>query len=111
MATPEGKVKAMINSAIAHYGADIYKFMPVPGGFGPSSLDYILCVRGLFVAIEAKKPGGKVTARQHFTIRQIKQSGGKVFIIDSNEAMIELIEFINWVLEKPRTPQEIKAWP
>lgn len=109
--TPEGKVKAEINKALARYGADIYKFMPVPGGFGPSSLDYILCVSGVFVAIEAKKPGGKVTARQHFTIRQIKQSGGKVFVIENTLGLVMLVEFLNWLLDRPRTPQEIAKWP
>lgn len=109
--TPEGKVKAAVNKVIAAYGTDIYKFMPVPGGFGESSLDYILCIQGIFVAIETKKPGGKLTARQQFTARQIRQSGGKVFVIDSSEGVSELIEFFNWVLQKIHTPEEIKAWP
>jgi hypothetical protein len=109
--TPEGKVKAAVTKVINAYGSDIYKFMPVPGGFGESSLDYILCVQGIFVAIETKKPGGKLTARQHFTVRSIHQAGGKVFVVDSGEAVTELIEFFNWVLQKTRTPEEIKAWP
>lgn len=110
--TPEGKVKAAINKVLGHAVKDgsIYKFMPVPGGFGPSSLDYILCVGGIFVAIEAKKPGGKTTARQDFIIRQIRNAGGKVFVIDGDAALSELIEFLAWLLDGVRTPQQIREW-
>lgn len=109
--TPEGKVKYKINEVLKAYGKDLYKFMPVPGGFGPSSLDYILCYRGLFIAIEAKKLGGKTTARQNFIIRQIKDAGGKVFVISNDIDITMLVEFLNWLSEKPRTPQEVQQWP
>jgi hypothetical protein len=109
--TPEGKIKAAVNKVLASYGREIYKFMPVPSGYGASSLDYILCVGGMFVSIETKKPGGKVTPRQHATARDIRDAGGKVFVIDSEAALSELIEFLNWVLEKPRRDEEVQAWP
>ena len=109
--TPEGRIKKSINDLIATYGDQIYKFMPVPGGFGASSLDYILCVQGIFVSIEAKKPGGKPTARQIFTIRQIKQSGGKTFVIDGDASLAMLMQFLDWVLAAPRTPQDVRKWP
>jgi hypothetical protein len=111
--TPEGKVKAAINKILDNYvkGGDVYKFMPVPGGFGPSSLDYVLCVQGIFVAIEAKKPGGKPTARQLFIARQIKQAGGKVFFIENAVDLSNFIEFLNWVLDKQRTIKEIAEFP
>lgn len=111
MVTPEGRVKQAVTKVIDAYGPDIYKFMPVPSGYGPSSLDYILCIEGKFVAIETKKPGGKLTARQQFTVRQIKDAGGKVFIIEDGPGVTELIEFFNWLLQKQHTPEEIKAWP
>lgn len=111
--TPEGKVKAAINKVVDNYvkSGDVYKFMPVPGGFGPSSLDYILCVQGMFVAIEAKRPGGKATARQHFIARQIKNAGGKVFFIEDAAGLSEFIEFLNWVIDVPRGKEAIKKWP
>lgn len=110
--TPEGKVKTAINKVVDNYvkSGDVYKFMPVPGGFGPSSLDYILCIQGKFVAIEAKRPGGKATARQHFIARQIKQAGGMVFFIENDVDISFFIEFLNWLLDKPRTQQEMKRW-
>jgi hypothetical protein len=93
--TPEGKVKADVNRLLKLYGSEIYKFMPVPGGFGPSSLDYVLCVRGVFVAIETKKPGGKLTARQEYIARQIRDAGGIVFIVDSMLSLAMLRDFLD----------------
>lgn len=83
--TPEGKVKKAINKVLDKYKGKVYKFMPVPGGFGPSSLDYILCVGGSFLAIEAKAPGKKPTPRQNAIIGAITRAGGTVFLIDSEE--------------------------
>jgi penicillin-binding protein-related factor A (putative recombinase) len=41
--------------------------MPVPSGYGESTLDYIGCYKARFFAIETKKPGGKLTPRQQNT--------------------------------------------
>lgn len=89
MTTPEGYIKAAVNKVIAKFKA-VYKFMPVPYGFGMSSLDYLLCVEGRFVAIETKAPGKKPTPRQKMIISQIERAGGKVFVIDSTEGAKEL---------------------
>lgn len=109
--TPEGKVKAAVNKVIDAYGSDIYKFMPVPSGYGASSLDYILCIAGVFVAVETKAPGKKPTPRQEFIARQIKDAGGKVFVISDEPSATHFIKFLNWLLNKYHTPEEIKAWP
>jgi hypothetical protein len=87
--TPEGKIKNNINKVLDKYKGRVYKFMPVPGGFGPSSLDYILCVAGTFVAIEAKAPGKKPTPRQNAIIGAIRRSGGTVFVIDGSTAQLD----------------------
>lgn len=90
--TPEGKVKAAINRVLSRYHT--YTFMPVPGGFGASSLDYIICYHGLFVAIEAKKPGGKMTNRQKMIAGKIRAAGGRVFLIEGENGLAELKEFL-----------------
>lgn len=97
--TPEGKVKAKVNALLKLYGNELYKFMPVPGGFGPSSLDYILCARGVFVAIETKKPGGKLTARQEFIASQIRAASGKVFIVDNDLSLAVLRDFLDRTMQ------------
>jgi hypothetical protein len=91
--TPEGKVKAAVNKVLAKY-KKLYRFMPVPGGYGESSLDYLLCVNGLFCAIETKAPGQKPTARQKFIAEKIIAAGGTVFIIDDVSATHELEAFL-----------------
>lgn len=56
--------------------------MPVPYGYGPTTLDYLGCIRGKFFAIEAKAPGKKPTPLQINTIERIRAAGGRTFVID-----------------------------
>ena len=91
--TPEGKVKAAVNKVISKY-KKIYRFMPVPYGYGKSSLDYLLCVNGRFVAIETKAPGKAPTKRQNTIAEEIEAAGGTVFIIDDASATKELEAFL-----------------
>jgi len=102
--TPEGKVKAAVNRVLDEYKGT-YKFMPVPGGFGASSLDYLLCVNGRFVAIETKAPGKKPTDRQKMVIGQIKRAGGAVFVIDSVDATHELKAYLERTTNAPHPDQ------
>lgn len=81
--TPEGRVKAKVNKALAQW-ANVYRFMPVPTGYGATTLDYLLCVNEHFVGIETKKPGGKLTPRQEATAAEIRTAGGDVLVIDGD---------------------------
>lgn len=90
--TPEGKVKAAVNRVLSRY--HLYTFMPVPSGYGASSLDYIICFHGRFIAIETKKPGGKMTNRQKLIAEKIRAAGGTVFLIDGELGLEELKEFL-----------------
>jgi hypothetical protein len=92
--TPEGAVKKKIKRVLDKYRNVIYVYMPVPGGFGKSSLDYLGCFYGKFFAIEAKRPGGKPTPRQWTMIAAIEAAGGKVFVIDGED---ELAIFGQWL--------------
>jgi len=71
---------------------DLYYFMPVPSGYGESSLDYLGSFRGRFFAVETKAPGKKPTDRQNMIIERIRKSGGAVFIIDG-----DITELKNWL--------------
>lgn len=82
--TPEGKVKKAV-SALLMATPHVYYFMPVPGGYGESTLDYIVCHMGRFAAIETKAPGKKLTDRQRVIRSMIERADGKVFIIDGVE--------------------------
>ena len=92
--TPEGKVKKAIKRTLDKYKG-LYVFMPVPSGFGKSSLDYVICWAGRFLAIEAKAPGKTLTPRQKAIRGQIERAGGKVIVIDGEVGIAELEEFLN----------------
>ena len=66
--------------------------MPVPSGFGESTLDYIGCYRGKYFAVETKAPGKKPTDRQNMVIDRMRKAGGKVFVIDG-----DLTELKQWI--------------
>lgn len=98
--TPEGKIKREVNRLLDRYKS-VYRFMPVPGGFGASSLDYLLCVNGCFCAIETKAPGKKPTDRQKMVIGQIRRAGGTVFVIDGDEGLQQLREYLELTAHAP----------
>jgi hypothetical protein len=90
--TPEGRVKRKV-SDLLKATPNLYYDMPVPGGFGGSTLDYVGCHRGEFFAIETKKPGGKPTPRQKQIIARMQAAGGKVFVIDGD--LTDLEDWLN----------------
>lgn len=79
MTTPEGKVKAKVSKVLKEYGA--YYHMPVQNGMGKSSLDYVCCHKGRFLAIETKTEKGKLTLRQEATIDEMQKAGAIVLVI------------------------------
>jgi Holliday junction resolvase len=89
--TPEAKVKAKIKAILKAY--DVYYAMPIGTGYGSSGVpDFLCCVRGRFLAIEAKAGKGKTTALQDKNIKQIIASGGLAIVV--NETNIEDLEFL-----------------
>lgn len=93
--TPEGRIKQKIKKVLDIYKEDgIYYFMPVPGGYGKSTLDYLGFFYGFGFAVEAKAPGEKPTPRQEGTIADIGRSGAPVFVIDGEET---LAPFARWL--------------
>lgn len=81
MPTPEGRVKGQIDRALKTLPR-CYRFKPVQSGLGTKTLDYLLCVNGRFVAIEAKAPGKNYTPLQWQHKEEIKAAGGTVFLVD-----------------------------
>lgn len=79
--TPEGRVKAKVNRALKTLGPDCWKFMPVQSGYGTVALDYLLSIKGRFVAIETKAPGKSLTPLQEGTKTAIEAAGGIVLVV------------------------------
>jgi hypothetical protein len=86
--TPESKVKRKV-SGLLKATPGVWYTMPVPSGFGESTLDYMGCYLGRFFAIETKAPGKQPTLRQKQMIASIERSGGKAFVIDGDTTELE----------------------
>jgi hypothetical protein len=87
MATkPEVKVKKQIKELLEKHKA--YYFTPVTSGFGTSGVpDFVACIKGKFVGIEAKAGKGQTTALQDKNLTQIMDAGGVAIVV--NETGIE----------------------
>lgn len=87
--TPESKVKAKIKKILKDNG--VYYAMPIGTGYGNSGVpDFLCCVNGYFLAIEAKAGKGTTTALQDKHIREIKNAGGVAGVIA--EEQLEYLE-------------------
>jgi len=88
--TPESKVKKQIKAILDKHG--VYYAMPIGSGFGNAGVpDFLCCVSGYFMAIEAKAGGNKPTALQEKHMREIKDAGGVALVInETNLADIEI---------------------
>lgn len=79
--TPEAKVKKKVKAILEGHGA--YYAMPVGAGFGNAGVpDFLICLRGRFVAIECKANGGKTTKLQEKHLEDIRKAGGKAIVVD-----------------------------
>lgn len=74
----ERTLKKEIKDWLREQGA--YFFMPVQAGYGASSLDFLVCLKGKFFGIETKARSGKMTPRQGRVIREIQDAGGIAFV-------------------------------
>jgi hypothetical protein len=92
--TPEGSVKNKIRGILQLYN-NTWTYMPVPSGFGKQALDYLICFRGKFLAIEAKAPGEWLTGPQRLCAIEICEAGGTVFVISGPEGLKALARWLN----------------
>lgn len=90
---PEEKVKKKIKDLLKKY--DIWYFMPRGTLFGRGGIpDFICCINGRLVGIEAKAGNNKPSALQRREMIEIASHGGHAFCV--NEAgMEELESFLN----------------
>lgn len=82
-ATPESKVKAKIKAILAKHNA--YFAMPIGTGYGNAGVpDFLCCVNGHFVGVEAKAQKGRATALQLKHLQLIKDAGGHSLIVNED---------------------------
>jgi hypothetical protein len=92
--TPEGIVKKKIRALLKAY-RNVHVDMPVQNGMGSPMLDFHVCVAGWYLAIEAKRKGGKTTPRQDATIMLLRKAGATVFVIEDDLGLLELEAYLN----------------
>lgn len=79
--TPEARIKVKVKATLT--GAGAYYAMPATGGYGLSGTpDFLVCLKGKFIAIECKANGNKPTALQEAAMQRIRDAGGRAFVID-----------------------------
>jgi len=83
----ESDIKREICTALKQAGA-----FPVVIWQGPLSVkgisDLLVCHRGKFIAIEVKRPGGKVSNEQARFLEKVEDAGGVGFVATSAEEVI-----------------------
>ena len=91
--TPEAKVKAKIKAILKAHGA--YYAMPIGTGYGSSGVpDFLVCLNGEFLAIEAKAGKGVPTALQEKNLKAIKEAGGRALVINEESLELNILEAI-----------------
>jgi pantoate kinase len=87
--TPEALVKKKIRKILDT--RDVYYAMPIGTGYGNSGVpDFLCCVAGRFVAIEAKAGKGTTTALQEDHLQRIGAANGVTLVI--NEVNLYTLE-------------------
>lgn len=92
--TPEGKVKKSIKKVLDPRLPALYYHMPVPSGYGKSTLDFVGCYYGRFFSIEAKAQGEAPNERQDGIIEDMIAAGATVFVIDGDDGMMMLEDWL-----------------
>lgn len=86
--TPESRVKKAIKTLLTEFAADhpVWWFMPVPGRLSRAGIpDFICCVNGKFLAIEAKAANGKTTTIQELTLQRITSAKGTAVVVTPSD--------------------------
>jgi hypothetical protein len=80
--TPEGKVKDTIKKILGKH-TPVWWFMPATGGYGKSGVpDFVVCVKGKFLAIEAKATAkSPITSLQKKAIVEIGDAEGYATVL------------------------------
>lgn len=113
--TPEGRVKAMIRKylldndfkqvGVGEVVGDAFFWMPFQGAYSVRGVaDFIICYRGLFVAIEAKADTDQTVHQKDFE-NLVASCGGLYFLVRTSYDMVELMEKLEWMRKNSNLPK------
>jgi hypothetical protein len=81
--TPESKVKFNIKKVLKEHS--VYYAMPHGAGYGNAGVpDFLCCMNGRFIAVEAKSGKNVPTALQHKAMNEIMQAGGTTWVVNED---------------------------
>jgi hypothetical protein len=78
--TPENKVKKQIDDWFKLLGERVYPYKPIKRALGARTIDYLICLDGMYLGIEAKSATGRLTDLQAKTLKRIAKAGGLAYV-------------------------------
>jgi hypothetical protein len=93
--TPEARVKQGVIKLLKELGA--WYYMPVPNGYSKMGVpDFLICYKGVFIAVETKAPGKKnnTSPMQRREIAAINTAGGFAVVIDNADDLRTYLEAV-----------------
>lgn len=89
---PEGKLVAAIRALLRDRGARPFKIQGGDDSFQEIGIpDLLVCYKGRFVGLEAKMPGGKLSAKQKAVLDEIANAGGTAAVVTTVEQVSRLL--------------------
>jgi len=98
-AVSEKDVRAAVRALLKLHGFLVIPY--VPGLYGLKGCSDLLCcgtvdgIPGRFVAIELKRPGGKVSPEQEKFLQSVRSHGGIAFVAESTKDVIQNLHFLS----------------
>jgi len=93
MASGEAKIQTEIINWLTYQGAWVVKTIATTKNGTP---DILCSLKGKFIAVEVKKPGGRPTALQLVQIRKIREAGGLACVAYDLETVKD---YVNHLME------------
>ena len=88
----EKDIVAAIRRYLGTLGDDVFFWKECGGPYGTSGVpDIICCYKGRFLGLEAKLPGGKLTALQERALERINRAGGIARRVESVDDVRDVI--------------------
>lgn len=98
----ERDIVAAIKRYLRTLGEDVFFWKEHGGPYGSSGVpDIICCYKGRFLGLEAKLPGGRLTALQTRALEKINRAGGIARRVESVEDVKEIIRQADEERRKP----------
>lgn len=90
LVTSERALRVRVVKALKREGYVVYSQVTGFGGL-VGRPDLVVCARGRFIALELKRPGGRVTPLQAQRLKEVRAAGGVAAVVYSVEDALTAI--------------------